>query len=40
MNMDGVQVDVVHPSEVKWITESRGKMDRVDAEKLAELARA
>ncbi len=31
---------VVHPNEVKWITESRGKTDRVDAKKLAELARA
>lgn len=37
--MDGVQVHVVHPNEVKWITESRGKTDRVDAKKLAELAR-
>jgi transposase len=38
--IDGVQVHVVHPNEVKWITESRGKTDRVDAKKLAELARA
>jgi transposase len=38
--LDGVQVHVVHPNEVKWITESRGKTDRVDAKKLAELARA
>lgn len=38
--MDGVQVHVVHPNEVKWITESRGKTDRIDAKKLAELARA
>lgn len=35
-----VAVHVVHPNEVKWITESRGKTDRVDAKKLAELARA
>lgn len=35
-----VVVHVVHPNEVKWITESRGKTDRVDAKKLAELARA
>src|SRR5581483_10322852 len=35
-----VQVHVVHPNDVKWITESRGKTDRVDAKKLAELARA
>lgn len=34
------QVHVVHPNEVKWITESRGKTDRVEAKKLAELARA
>ena len=38
--IDGVQVHVVHPNEVKWITESRGKTDRIDAKKLAELARA
>lgn len=37
---DGVQVHVVHPNEVTWITESGGKTDRVDAKKLAELARA
>lgn len=35
-----VRVHVVHPNEVKWITESRGKTDRIDAKKLAELARA
>lgn len=38
--IDGVQVYVVHPNEVTWITESRGKTDRVDAKKLAELAQA
>jgi transposase len=38
--MAEVQVHVVHPNEVKRITESRGKTDRVDAKKLAELARA
>ena len=38
--LDGIAVHVVHPNEVKWITESRGKTDRVDAKKLAELARA
>jgi transposase len=31
---------VVHPHEVKGITESRGQTDRVEAKKLAELARA
>ncbi len=34
-----VKVHVVHPNEVKWITESKGKTDKVDAKKLAELAR-
>jgi transposase len=34
-----VNIHVVHPNEVKWITESRGKTDKVDARKLAELAR-
>ncbi len=38
--LPAVQIHVVHPNEVKWITESRGKTDRVDAKKLAELARA
>lgn len=38
--IEGIQVHVGHPNEVKWITESRGKTDRVDAKKLAELARA
>jgi transposase len=35
----GVQVHVVHPNEVKWISASSGKTDAVDARKLAELAR-
>ncbi len=35
------QIHIVHPNEVKWITESGGKKtDQVDARKLAELARA
>lgn len=35
-----VQVHVVHPNQVKWIAESGGKKtDKVDAKKLAELAR-
>lgn len=38
--LNDVQVHVVPPNEVKWITESGGKTDRVDAKKLAELARA
>lgn len=37
---EGVKVHVVHPNEVKWISESGGKKtDKVDAKKLAELAR-
>jgi transposase len=36
----GVTLHVVHPNEVKWIAESGGKKtDKVDAKKLAELAR-
>lgn len=36
----GVVLHVVHPNEVKWIAESGGKKtDKVDAKKLAELAR-
>lgn len=39
--MEGVRIHVVHPNEVKWITQSNGKKtDKVDARKLAELARA
>lgn len=35
------EIHVVHPNEVKWITQSSGKKtDKVDARKLAELARA
>lgn len=34
-----VTVHVVHPNEVKWISQSSGKTDKVDARKLAELAR-
>jgi transposase len=35
----GVHLHVVHPNEVKWISQSSGKTDKVDAKKLAELAR-
>ncbi len=35
----GVTRHVVHPNEVKWISQSSGKTDKVDARKLAELAR-
>jgi transposase len=37
--MKGVTCHVVHPNEVKWISQSSGKTDKVDARKLAELAR-
>lgn len=33
-------IHVVHPNEVKWIITSNGKTDKVDAKKLADLARA
>jgi len=37
----GEAIHVVHPNEVKWITQSSGKKtDKVDAKKLAELGRA
>ncbi len=36
---EGVSLHVVHPNEVKWISASSGKTDKVDARKLAELAR-
>jgi transposase len=34
-----VQLHVVHPNVVKWISQSSGKTDKVDARKLAHLAR-
>lgn len=34
-----VHLHVVHPNEVKWISQSDGKTDKVDARKLAQLAR-
>jgi hypothetical protein len=37
---EGVQVPVGHPTEGKGSTASRGKTDRGDAKKLAEVARA
>ena len=36
----GVDIHVVHPNEVKWISQSDGKTDKVDARKLAELGRS
>lgn len=38
MKQKGVQIHVVHPNEVKWISQSNGKTDKVDARKLAHLA--
>jgi transposase len=32
-------VHVVHPNHIKWINESSGKTDKIDAKKMAELAR-
>lgn len=37
--MEDVYIHEVHPNEVKWISHSNGKTDKVDARKLAELAR-
>lgn len=37
--LEGVEVYVVHPNEIKWINQSSGKTDKIDARKLAELAR-
>ena len=34
-----VYVHVVHPNEIKWINQSSGKTDKIDARKLAQLAR-
>jgi transposase len=35
----GVRIHVVHPNEIKWINQSSGKTDKIDARKLATLAR-
>lgn len=39
MKVEGVNLHVVHPNELKWISQSSGKTDKVDARKMAELAR-
>lgn len=39
MRQEGVRIHVVHPNEIKWINQSSGKTDKVDARKLAQLAR-
>jgi transposase len=38
MKQEEVRIHVVHPNEVKWINQSNGKTDKVDARKLAHLA--
>ena len=41
LKKENQEIHVVHPNEVKWITQSGGKKtDKVDAKKLAELGRA
>jgi transposase len=35
----GVHIHVVHPNEIKWINQSSGKTDKIDANKLSQLAR-
>jgi transposase len=35
----GVDLHVVHPNEIKWINQSSAKTDKIDARKLAQLAR-
>jgi len=37
--MQGVHLHVVHPNEIKWINKSSAKTDKIDARKLAQLAR-
>jgi transposase len=34
-----VDLHVVHPNEIKWINQSSGKTDKIDARKMAELGR-
>lgn len=37
--LSGVHIHVVHPNEIKWIHKSSAKTDKIDARKLAQLAR-
>ena len=37
--LPGVHIHVVHPNEIKWIHHSSAKTDKIDARKLAQLAR-
>jgi len=38
-DMEGVEIHVVHPNEIKWINQISGKTDKIDARKLAHLGR-
>ena len=39
LKIPGVHTHVVHPNEIKWINQSSAKTDKIDARKLAQLAR-
>ncbi len=39
LKIPGVHTHVVHPNEIKWINQSSAKTDKIDAKKLANLAR-
>jgi transposase len=39
LKVKDVTLHVVHPNELKWISQCNGKTDKVDAKKMAELAR-
>lgn len=39
LKIPGVHTHVVHPNEIKWINQSSAKTDKIDAKKLAHLAR-
>lgn len=39
LKIPGVHIHVVHPNEIKWINQSSTKTDKIDAKKLAHLAR-
>ncbi len=39
LKIPGVHVHVVNPNEIKWINQSSAKTDRIDAKKLAHIAR-
>jgi transposase len=39
LKIEDVTLHVIHPNELKWISQCNGKTDKVDARKMAELAR-